>query len=261
MESTISIPIFAVLPENLVSGLPRRPARSRPRTTPGPYQGVGCENLRFAPQSRNELDDKTRRNAAASSPERAHGPRGPPLGPSAGISPRRPYGRSRPRSRPGLAGMASNLEEWRPGSPEGAPRRPSGERFARRPRGGCSVRMHFSRVSRLRGLGSTAFSRAFRNIRRRMPSGGPGPPPGARAGTGRQNSRKTRHIGHAGARKAAKTRGPRKPGFSRHGKTRRIGAPGTPNHRKNTWFPDFRRANLAEMPVKPRIKPHLRKLF
>ena len=151
---------------------------------------MGRENPRFGPQSRNELHDKTRRNAAASSPERAHGPRGPPLGPSAGISPRRPYGRSRPRSRPGSAGMASNLEEWRPGSPEGAPRRPSGERFARRPRGGCSVRMHFSRVSRLRGLGSTAFSRVSRNVRLRMPSGDPGGSPGTRAAPGRQNSRK-----------------------------------------------------------------------
>ena len=222
---------------------------------------MGCENLRFAPQSRNELDDKTRRNTAASSPERAHGPRGPPLGPSAGISPRRPYGRSRPRSRPGSAGMASNLEEWRPGSPEGAPRRPSGERFARRPRGGCSVRMHFSRVSRLRGLGSTAFSRVSRNARLRMPSSDPGGSPGTRAAPGRQNSRKTRHIRHAGARKAAKTRGPRKPGFSRHGKTRRIGAPGTSNPRKNKSFPDFQRANLAETPVETRIEAHLAKLL
>ena len=186
----ISIPILSVFGKNLVSGLPRRPARSRPRTTPGPYQGVGCENLRFAPQSRNELDDKTRRNAAVSSPERAHGPRGPPLGPSAGISPRRPYGRSRPRSRPGSAGMASNLEEWRPGSPEGTPRRPSGERFGRRPHGGCSVRMRVSRVSGLRGLGSTAFSRASRNAGLRMPSGDPGGSPGTRAAPGRQNSRK-----------------------------------------------------------------------
>ena len=252
---------MAVFGKNLVSGLPRRPARSRPRTTPGPYQGVGCENLRFAPQSRNELDDKTRRNAAASSPERAHGPHGPPLGPSAGISPRRPYGRSRPRSRPGSAGIASNLEEWRPGSPEGTPRRPSGERFARRPRGGCSVRMHFSRVSRLRGLGSTAFSRVSRNARLRMPSSDPGGSPGTRAAPGRQNSRKTRHIGHAGARKAAKIRGPRKPGFSRHGKTRRIGESGTPNPRKNTWFPDFRWVIFPETLVKTCIGAHFTMLF
>ena len=180
------------------------------------------------------MNDKTRRNAAASSPDRAHRPRGPPLGPSAGISPRRPYGRSRPRSPPGSAGMASNLEKRRPGSPEGTPRRPSGERFARGAHGGCSVRMHFSRVSGLRGLGSTAFSRVSRNVRLRMPSGDPGGSPGTRAAPGRQNSRKTSHIRHAGARKAAKIRASRKPGFSRHGKTRRIGAPVTPNPRKNT---------------------------
>ena len=207
------------------------------REDPGRGGGVDCENLRFAPQSRNELHDKTRRNAAASSPERAHRPRGPPLGPSAGISPRRPYGRSRPRSRPGSAKMASNLEKRRPGSPEGTPRRPSEERFARRPRGGCSVRMHFSRVSGLRGLGSTVFSRVSRNVRLRMPSGDPGGSPGTRAAPGHQNTRKTSHIGHTGARKAAKIRGPRNPGFSRHGKSRRIGAPGTRIPVKTRGFP------------------------
>ena len=222
---------------------------------------MGCENLRFAPQGRNELDDKTRRNAAVSSPESAHGPRGPPLGPSAGISPRRPYGRSPARIRPGSARIASNPEEWRSGGPEGTPRRPSGERFDRRPYGGCSVRMRFSRGSGLRGLGTTAFSRASRNAGLRMPSGDPGGSPGTRAAPGRQNSGKTRHIGHAGARKAAKIRGPRNPGFSRHGKTRRIGASGTPNPRKNTWFPDFRRANLAETLVETSIGSHFGKLF
>ena len=222
---------------------------------------MGCENLRFAPQSRNELDDKTRRNAQVSSPESAHGPRGPPLGPSAGISPRRPYGRSRLRNRPGSARMASNLEEWRPGSPEGTPRRPSGERFGRRPHGGCSVRMRFSRGSGLRGLGTTAFSRASRNAGLRMPSGDPGGSPGTRAAPGRQNSPRKLHIGHAGGRKAAKIRGPRNPGFSRHGKTRRIGAPGTRNPRKNTWFPDFRWVIFAETPVKTRITSHFAKLF
>ena len=35
----ICIPVLAVFGKNLVSGLPRRPARSRARTTPGPYHG------------------------------------------------------------------------------------------------------------------------------------------------------------------------------------------------------------------------------
>ena len=84
---------------------------------------------------------------------------------------------------------------------------------------------------------------------------GQGPPPAARI------AEKTLHIGHAGARKAAKTRGPRKPDFSWHGKTRRIGAPGTPNPRKNTWFPDFRWVIFAETLVKTRITSHFTILF
>ena len=46
-----------------------------------------------------------------------------------------------------------------------------------------------------------------------------------------------------------------------YGKTRRIGAPGASNPRKNTWFPDSRRANFAETLVKTRIGSHFRMLF
>ena len=176
-------------------------------------------------------------------------------------SPRQPTGRSSARIRPGSARKGPKSAVWRPGGPDATPRNPSGENPSPRPHGGSLDHMHFSRVAGLRGLGSTAFSRVSRNARLRMPSSDPGGSPGTRAAPGRQNSRKTRHIGHTGARKAAKMRGPRKPGFSRHGKTRRIGESGTPNPRKNTWFPDFRWVIFAETLVKSRKEPHLVKLF
>ena len=236
------------------SGRPFGPGRPRrPRRRPGMGDFGAPE-----PAGR---DGKTRGFRPNSPPGRANRAPGPPMSPWGKNPPRRTTGRSQARIRPGSARTGPKPADWRPGGPDAAPRSPSGENPSPRTHGGSLDHMHFSRVSGLRGIGSTAFSRVFRNARLRMPSGDPGRPPGTRAAPGRQNSRKTRHIGHAGARKAAKTRGPRKPGFSRHGKTRRIGAPGTPNPRKNTWFPDFRRANLAETLVKTRIRSDLRMLF
>ena len=229
-------------------GRPRRPRR-RP--------GMGD----FGAPEPAGRDGKTRGFRPNSPPGRANRAPGPPMSPWGKNPPRRTTGRSQARIRPGSARTGPKPADWRPGGPDGAPRSLPGKIPAPRTHGGSLDHMHFSHGSGLRGLGSTAFSRVSRNARLRMPSGDPGRPPGTRAAHGRQNSRKTRHIGHAGARKAAKTRGPRKPGFSRHGKTRRIGAPGTPNPRKNTWFPDFRRANLAETLVETHIRSHLAKLF
>ena len=229
-------------------GRPRRPRR-RP--------GMGD----FGAPEPAGRDGKTRGFRPNSPPGRANRAPGPPMRPWGKNPPRRTTGRSQARIRPGSARKGPKPADWRPGCPDAAPRSPSGENPSPRTHGGSLDHMHFSRVSGLRGIGSTAFSRVSRNARLRMPSGDPGRPPGTRAAPGHQNSRKTRHIGHAGARKAAKTRGPRKPGFSRHGKTRMIGAPGASNPRKNTWFPDFRRANLAEPPVETRIGPHFIKLF
>ena len=206
-------------------------------------------------------DGRTRGGRPNSLPGRANRAPGRSLSPWGKISPRLTTGRSQARTRPGSARTGPKPADWRPGGPDAAPRGPSFGNPSPRTHGGSLVLMHFARVSGLRGIGSTAFSRVSRNARLRMPSGDPGRPPGTRAAPGRQNSRKTRHIGHAGARKAAKTRGPRKPGFSRHGKTRRIGAPGTPNPRKNTWFPDFRWVIFAETPVKTRITSPFAKLF
>ena len=238
----------------MVTWRPFGPGRPRrPRRRPGMWDFGAPE-----PAGR---DGKTRIFRPNSPPGRAHRAPGPPLRPSGRNSPRRPTGRSQARIWPGSPRKGPKPAVWRPGGPDATPRNPSGEYPSPRPHGGSLDHMHFSRVSGLRGLGSTAFSRAFRNIRLRTPSGDPGPPPGARAGTGRQNNRKTRHIRHAGARKAAKTRGPRKPGFSRHGKTRRIGESGTPNPRKNTWFPDSRSVIFAETLVKTRKKSYFRMLF
>ena len=206
-------------------------------------------------------DGKTRGFRPNSPPGRANRAPGPPMRPWGKNPPRRTTGRSQARIRPGSARKGPKPADWRPGGPDAAPRSPSGENPSPRTHGGSLDHMHFSRVSGLRGIGTTAFSRVSRNARLRMPSGDPGRPPGTRAAPGHQNSRKTRHIGHAGARKAAKTRGPRKPGFSRHGKTRRIGAPGTSNPRKNTWFPDFRWVIFAETLVKTRIGAHFTMLF
>ena len=114
----------------------------------------------------------------------------PPLSPWGKNSPRRPTGRSPARIRPGSARTGPKPAVWRPGGPDAAPRSPSGENPSPRTHGGSLDHMHFSRVSGLRGIGSTAFSRVSRNARLRMPSGDPGGSPGTRAAPGRQNSRK-----------------------------------------------------------------------
>ena len=162
------------------SGRPFGPGR--PRRRPG-MGGFG------APEPAGR-DGKTRIFEPNSPPGRANRAPGPPLRPWGKNSPRRPTGRSQARIRPGSARKGPKPAVWRPGGPDATPRNPSGENPSPRPHGGFLDHMHFSRVSGLRGLGSTAFSRAFRNIRLRTPSGDPGGAPGARAGTGRQNSRK-----------------------------------------------------------------------
>ena len=58
--------------------------------------------------------------------------------------PTAPWG-SRAEIRPGSRGIAPKPEERLSGPPAGTPMRASGEPSARRPHGGCRVRMHFSR--------------------------------------------------------------------------------------------------------------------
>ena len=194
--------------------------RGRHTATSGRAPRLRPEMAGFGAPEPAGRDGKTRGFRPNSPPGRANRAPGPPLRPWGKNSPRRPTGRSQARIQPGSPRKGPKPAVWRPGGPDATPRNLAGENPSPRPHGGSLDHMHFSRVSGLRGLGSTAFSRAFRNIRLQTPSGYPGGTPGARAGPGRQNSRKTRHIRHAGAREAAKTRGPRKSVSSRHGKTR-----------------------------------------
>ena len=199
----------APCPSRRHSGRPFGPGR--PRRRPG-MGGLGAPE----PVGR---DGKTRGFRPNPPPGRADRSPGPPLSPGGNISHRRTTGRPLARVRPGTAGTGPRPADRRPGGPDGAPRSPSVEIPAPRTHGGSLAHMHFSRGWGLRGLGSPVFSRVWGKSRLRVPSGDPGGSPGARAAPGRPNSRKTRHIWHAGDRKAAKTRGPRKQDFSGHGKT------------------------------------------
>jgi len=86
----------------------------------------------------------------------------PPIGRSGGIFTRRPQGGSRAQNRLRSRGNGPKPEERLPGPPPGPPMRASVEPFARRPHGGCRVRMHFPCGSGLLGLGYPGFYHADR---------------------------------------------------------------------------------------------------
>ena len=94
--------------------------------------------------------------------------------------PRRPQGGSRAQNRLRSRGNGPKPEERLPGPPPGPPMRASVEPFARRPHGGCRVRMHFPRGSGLLGLGYPGFYRADRTP---SPRGSPKDPREATSAT------------------------------------------------------------------------------
>ena len=150
---------------------------------------------------------KTHRKSTIWTPERARCRSGPPRSRSGGIFPRRPQGGSRAQNRPGSCGNGPKPEERPPGPPPGTPMRASVEPFARRPHGGCRVRMHFPRGSGLLGLGYPGFYHANRSP---SPRGTPKDP--------REATSATRHLSpKRGLENIGKTGVPR---------NSRIGSPG-----------------------------------
>ena len=124
----------------------------------GGFELGGALGARGPPQ----FHGKTRGKSAVSTPERGHSRNTPLIGRSGGIFTRRPQGGSRAQIQPRSFGIAPNPEERLPGPPPGTPMRAWAEPFARRPHGGCRVRMHFPRGSGLLGLGYPGFYRADR---------------------------------------------------------------------------------------------------
>ena len=148
----------------------------------------------------------------------------PPTSRSGEIFPRRPQGRSRAQTQPGSRGNGPNPEERLPGPPAGTPMRASVEPFARRPHGGCRVRMYFPRGSGLLGLGYPGFYRADRTPMPGKPAGVPEGPQGGherhtppQPETGRRKHRKNRGSPESPHRIPRYLRGRRKPDRKGHG--------------------------------------------
>ena len=187
---------------------------------------------------------KTRRKSAVSTPERGHTRNPPPIGRSGGIFTPRPHGGSRAQNRPGSHGNGPKPEERLPGPPAGTPMRASVEPFARRPHGGCRVRMHFPRGSGLLGLGCSGFYRADRILMPGKPAGVPEGPQGGherhtppQPETGRRKHSKNSGSPEFPPRIPRYLRGRRKPGRKGHGKSRYFGTTGCCIHVRIRGFP------------------------
>ena len=204
----------------------------------------GEKSTHLGSQGLARFTGKTYRKSSIWTPERARGRSGPPRSRSGGIFTRRPQGGSRAQNRPGSCGNGPKPEERPPGPPPGTPMRASVEPFARRPHGGCRVRMHFPRGSGLLGLGCPGFYRTDRILMPGKPAGVPeGPrgsherPPPHQPETGRRKHRKNSGSPEFTPRIPRYLRGRRKPGRKGHGKSRYFGTTGCCIHVRIRGFP------------------------
>ena len=206
----------------------------------GGFELGGALGARGPPQ----FHGKTRGKSAVSTPERGHSGNPPPIGRSGGIFPRRPQGGSRAQNRLGSRGNGPKPEERLPGPPAGTSMRASVEPFARRPHGGCRVRMHFPPGSGLLGLGYTGFYRTDRILMPGKPAGVPEGPRGSherhpphQPETGRRKHRKNSGSRKFTSRIPRYLRGRRKPGQKGRGKSRYLGTTGCCIHVRIRVFP------------------------